>query len=143
MMMLDDPAPATAEPAPQRMPRPAASWLGRGILLGGLAMIPWVMVLASTLPPVITARHWPAAWAGLDGMEAAGLITTGVALIRRYRWLCLPAAVTSTLLVVDAWLDITTSAPGSAVTVAVAMAIFAELPLAGLCAVLAIRSAGS
>jgi hypothetical protein len=125
----------------KRLPPPVTSWLGRGILLAGLGMIPWVVVLARMLPSTIRAEHWPAAWAGLDGMEAVGLITTGVALIRRYRWLCLPAAVTSTLLVVDAWFDIITSAPGSAVVVAIAMAIFPELPMAGLCAVLAVRNA--
>jgi hypothetical protein len=81
-------------------------------------------ILAYSLPPAIRAAHWPAAWAGLDALEAAGLMATGVALIGRYSWLCLPAAVTSTLLVIDAWFDITTSAPGPATTVAIAMAIF-------------------
>jgi hypothetical protein len=109
--------------------------------MAGLAMIPWVFILACSLPPAVRAAHWPAAWAGLDALEAAGLMATGVALIGRYRWLCLPAAVTSTLLVIDAWFDITTSAPGPAATVAIAMAIFPELPMAGLCAVLAIRHA--
>jgi hypothetical protein len=59
----------------------------------------------------------------------------------RCSWLCLPAAVTSTLLVIDAWFDITTSAPGPAGTAAIAMAVFPELPMAGLSAVLAIRHA--
>ena len=118
-----------------------AGWLGRGILLAGLGMIPWTFVLASMLPSTTRVDHWPQAWAGLDAMEAAGLITTGMALIRRYRWLSLPAAVTSTLLVVDAWFDITTSAPGSPVTVAIAMATLLELPVAGLCAVLSVCSA--
>jgi hypothetical protein len=133
----------TAEAGPAAGPadRPATSWLGRGILLAGLGMIPWVFILASTLPSTTRAEHWPAAWTGIDGMEAAGLITTGVALIRSHRWLCLPAAVTSALLVVDAWFDITTSAPGPAATVAIALAIFPELPMAGLCAVLAVRNA--
>ncbi len=124
------------------MPRRAATnWLGCGILLAGLGMIPWAFILASMLPSTIRTEHWPVAWAGLDGMEAAGLITTGVALIRRHSWLCLPAAVTSTLLVVDAWFDITTSAPGSAAAVAIALAAFPELPMAALCAVLAVCNA--
>jgi DNA-binding PadR family transcriptional regulator len=104
-------------------------------------MIPWVFILACSLPPAIRAAHWSTAWAGLDALEAAGLMTTGAALIGRCSWLRLPAAVTSTLLVVDAWFDITTSAPGHAATVAIAMAVFPELPIAGLCAVLAIRHA--
>lgn len=127
--------------ARKRTPRPADRWLGRGVLTAGLAMIPWVFILAYSLPPAIRVTHWSTAWAGLDALEAAGLITTGVALIGRYSWLCLPAAVTSTLLVIDAWFDITTSAPGPAATVAIAMAVFPELPMAGLCAVLAIRHA--
>ena len=66
-------------------------------------------------------------------------MTTGAALIGRCSWLGLPAAITSTLLVVDAWFDITTSAPGHAATVAIAMAVSPELPIAGLYAVLAIH----
>jgi hypothetical protein len=127
--------------ARKRTPRSAKSWLGRGVLIAGLAMIPWVFILACSLPPAIRVTHWSIAWAGLDALEALGLMTTGVALIGRYSWLCLPAAVTATLLVIDAWFDITTSAPGPAATVAVAMAVFPELPMAGLCAVLAIRHA--
>jgi DNA-binding PadR family transcriptional regulator len=122
-------------------PRPAKSWLGRGVLIAGLAMIPWVLILACSLPPTTRAAHWSTAWAGLDALDTAGLTATGAALISRCSWLCLPAAITSTLLVADAWFDITTSAPGHAATVAIAMAVFPELPIAGLCAVLAIRHA--
>jgi hypothetical protein len=136
------PEPSWRRAAPRkRTPHPATRWLGRGALIAGLGMIPWVFILACTLPSTARAAHWSAAWAGLDGLEAVGLMMTGVALIRRYRWLSLPAAVTSTLLVIDAWFDVTTSAPGSAVKVAIAMAVFLELPTAALCAMLAIRNA--
>jgi hypothetical protein len=109
--------------ARKRTPRPAKSWVGRGVLIAGLAMIPWVLILACSLPSTIRVAHWSAAWAGLDALGAAGLMTTGAALIGRYSWLCLPAAITSTLLVVHARFDITTSAPGHAATVAIAMAV--------------------
>src|SRR5580692_6899309 len=59
--------------ARKRTPRPAKSWLGRGVLIAGLAMIPWVLILACSLPPTIRAAHWSTAWAGLDALEAAGL----------------------------------------------------------------------
>ena len=101
--------PASREPprrpvtARETTSRPAKSWLGRGVLIAGLAMIPWVLILACSLPPTIRAAHWSTAWAGLDALEAAGLMTTGAALIGRCSWLCLPAAITSTLLVADAW----------------------------------------
>jgi hypothetical protein len=117
------------------------TWLGRGILVAGLGMIPWVFVLARMLPSSITAVHWSTAWAGLDALEALGLLTTGLAVIRRYDWLCLPAAITATLLVIDAWFDMTTSAPGSAATEAIAMAVFAELPAAALCFAIAVLNA--
>jgi hypothetical protein len=118
--------------------RPA--WLGRGLVVAGAGMFPWLLVLTLTLPASPRAAHWPIAWVGLDGMEALGLLATGVALIRRHSWLCLAAAVTATLLVVDAWFDVITSAPGSATAVAIAMAACLELPTAILCAVLAVRS---
>jgi hypothetical protein len=117
--------------------RPA--WLGRGLVVAGAGMFPWLLVLALTLPASPRAAHWPIAWVGLDGLEALGLLATGVALIRRRSWLCLAAAVTATLLVVDAWFDVLTSAPGSATAVAIAMAVCPELPTAVLCAVLAVR----
>ena len=82
--------------ARERTPRPAKSWLGRGVLIAGLAMIPWDLILACSLPSTIRAAHWSTAWAGLDALEAAGLMTTGAALIGRCSWLCLPAAVSST-----------------------------------------------
>jgi hypothetical protein len=141
------PQPGRPEPprhlaaARTKIPRPAKSRLGRGILVAGLGMIPWAFILACSLPSSTRAMHWSTAWAGLDGLEAVALIATGVALIGRYSWLCLPAAVASTLLIIDAWFDVTTSAPGPAAATAIAMALFPELPMAGLCAVLAIRNA--
>jgi UDP-N-acetylmuramyl pentapeptide synthase len=54
----------------------------------------------------------------------------------RYR---LTAAATSTLLLVDAWFDIVTSAPGAHQLAAVVMAAALELPIALLCAILAAR----
>lgn len=121
--------------------RPVKSRLGRGVLVAGLVLIPWACIMACSLPSSTRAAHWSTAWAGLDGLEAVALIATGVALVGRYRWLCLPAAVASTALIIDAWFDVTTSAPGRAVAMAIAMALFSELPMAGLCAVLAISNA--
>lgn len=105
-------------------------------------MIPWLFVLAATLPASTRAAHWSTAWTGLDGMEALGLLATGILAIRRNSRLCLAAAATGTLLVVDAWFDVTTAAPGPGAALALAMAACPELPLAALCAVLAIRAAG-
>ncbi len=44
------------------------------------------------------------------------------------------AAVTGTMLVCDAWFDVTTSRPGDELLQAIGSAALAELPLAALCA---------
>lgn len=115
-------------------------WLGTALIGAGLALIPWLFVLAIGLPSTATASHWPTAWVGLDGLEALGLITTGVLVNRRDPRSCLTAAVTATLLLVDAWLDVSTAAAGADQATAVAMAICLEIPLVILCAALAVRA---
>lgn len=140
VLTVPGPQPKRARPQPGGTLPSRPVWLGRGLVVVGAGMVPWLLVLARTLPASPRAAHWPIAWVGLDGLEALGLLVTGVALIRRRSWLCLAAAVTATLLVVDAWFDVITSAPGSATAVAIAMAACPELPMAVLCAVLAVRS---
>ncbi|MEV0405448.1 hypothetical protein [Actinoallomurus sp. NPDC050550] len=97
-------------------------------------------MLAFGLPATAVAAHWSTAWAGFDGLEALGLITTGVFLQRRDPRGCLVAAATAPLPVVDAWFDVVTATPGGDRATAAAMAVFPELPLAITCAVLAIRT---
>ncbi|SFF84795.1 hypothetical protein SAMN05216251_13212 [Actinacidiphila alni] len=135
----DRPAPVLADP-PVRSGPPR--WAGHALLACGLALVPWLVVLAVTLPSASTASggHWATAWVGLDAFEAAGLIATGVLATRRARLLPPAAAATAMLLVTDAWFDTTTAAPGQDFAVALAMALAAELPLAAACAVLAVRA---
>ncbi|MFJ2909509.1 hypothetical protein ACIO8F_08775 [Streptomyces sp. NPDC087228] len=123
-------------------PRPARGMRRAGGLLVacGLALLPWLYVLATGLPATATATHWPVAWVGLDALEALGLIATGLLAARGDRRHALAAAATATLLVVDAWFDTTTAAPGGDFATAVAMALGAELPLAALCGRLALRA---
>ncbi|MEU0411309.1 hypothetical protein ABZ307_26295 [Streptomyces griseorubiginosus] len=123
-------------------PRPARGTRRAGCLLVacGLGLLPWLYVLATGLPATATAAHWPLAWVGLDALEALGLISTGLLAARGDRRHALAATATATLLVVDAWFDTTTAAPGGDFATAVAMALGAELPLAALCARLALRA---
>ena len=115
--------------------------LAARLLIGlGLALLPWLVVLATTLPGTATADHWALAWTGLDCLEAAGLISTGVLLRRGDPRRCLTAAATAVLLLCDAWFDTTTSAPGAQFGSAVAMAVLVELPLACCCVRLALRA---
>ncbi|MFA1543955.1 hypothetical protein [Actinomadura monticuli] len=115
-------------------------WAGWGLVGGAAALVPWMWVLAATMPSTATVPNWSTAWVGLDAMEAAALLGTGVLLLRRDPRSGLGAAVAGTLLAVDAWFDVATAAPGAARASAIMLAAGLELPLAGLCAVLAARS---
>lgn len=115
------------------------SWLCWGLCALGVAMVPWLWVLADQLPPSAGVANWSTAWVGLDGLEAASLFVTGLLLRRRDVRASLTAAVTSALLLVDAWFDITSASTRADLTIAIAMAALAELPLCVFCAHLALR----
>ncbi|WP_184503301.1 hypothetical protein [Streptomyces botrytidirepellens] len=108
------------------------------LLAAGVALVPWLYVLARTLPSTTQVSHWNLAWVGLDALESLGLLSTAVLRMRgddRHR---VTAAATGTLLVVDAWFDTVTAASGGELAGALAMALGAELPLAAVCAALAL-----
>jgi hypothetical protein len=109
------------------------------LVVAGLGMIPWLVLLATQLPASTVAVHWSTAWVGLDAMETIGLLATGTLLLRRDHRSCLTAAVTATLVFVDAWFDVTTSAPGLAQLTAIAMAAFIEMPVSVLSTALALH----
>jgi hypothetical protein len=102
------------------------TWSARVLTTAGLALIPWLFVLARV------AGAYPVAWVDLDTMEAIGLVGTGLLLARRDRRRVAVAPATAALLVVDAWFDILTAASGT-VLPAILMATCLELPLASLC----------
>jgi len=104
------------------------------LAVGGF-LLPWCVVLAITLPGTAHAQHWALAWVGLDGAEALAALVTAALLSRAAtrvaaRVAALPAAATGTLLLIDAWFDICTSAPGAAQAMSLAEAVFVEVPLA-------------
>ncbi|WP_327297691.1 MULTISPECIES: hypothetical protein [unclassified Streptomyces] len=123
-----------------RTPRTLRSLQLSTVLTGcGAALVPWMFVLAKTLPRTTEVSNWSTAWVGLDALLAVGLGGTGFLLRRQDPHASAAAAATGALLLVDAWFDVTTSAPGPELTTAVALAVGAELPLAAICAVLAAR----
>jgi hypothetical protein len=105
----------------------------------GLALLPWLAVLARGLPTAAAVSNWRTVWIGLDAAEAVTLIATGLLARRGHRRYPLTAVAAATLLVVDAWFDTMTAAPGAEQVSAAAMALGAELPLAVVCVVLAAR----
>jgi len=99
------------------------------LAVGGF-LLPWIVVLGAVLPATAQAQHWALAWTGLDGAEAAAALVTALLLSRGDRRAGLSAAAGGTLLLVDAWFDVCTSAPGAEQAMALAEAAFAEIPLA-------------
>jgi phosphoribosylamine---glycine ligase len=118
--------------------KPGQRRLAAGLAGAGLLLLPWMAYLAVSLPASPRAFHWPAAWVGLDALEAAGLLATGVLLRRGDARYCLTAMATAALLVTDAWFDVTTAPPGSGALASAAMAVLAELPGAALCTALSV-----
>lgn len=95
-----------------------------------IALVPWSALLGATLPSTYHARNWSMAWLGLDGAVAASAALTAWLLRRGDVRAALSATAGSTLLLVDAWFDTCTSAPGLDHGVALGEAIGVELPLA-------------
>ncbi|MEU2873527.1 hypothetical protein ABZ769_30720 [Streptomyces olivoreticuli] len=114
--------------------------LGHALVACGLALLPWLFVLATALPASTTASRRSAAWVGLDALEALALIATGLLAARRDHRHGVAAAATAALLVMDAWFDTMTAAPGADLVSALVMAVALELPLAAVCGVLAVRA---
>jgi hypothetical protein len=117
------PATMTARPVLWRRARLVA------LAVGGF-LLPWSALLAVTLPATAQAQNWALAWTGLDVAEAAAALCTAVLLTRGDRRASLAAAAAGTLLLVDAWFDVCTAAPGAGQAMALAEAGCAELPLA-------------
>lgn len=69
----------------------------------------WTIYLGFSLPPHYNANHWDLAWVGLDVAQVAMLILAAWAAWRRRAVLIVFASVSGTLLLVDAWFDVTTA----------------------------------
>jgi hypothetical protein len=92
----------------------------------------WTIFLALTLPGVHAARHWDIAWVGFDaGLIVALGVTAWAAWFRR-QVIVVAALVAATLLVCDAWFDVTTSWGSGDQALTLVTALLAELPLAGV-----------
>jgi hypothetical protein len=116
-----------------RPTRVVPRWLGWAMVAGGILVLPWVAGLAVVLPTRHEAAHYNLAWIGFDLGLAALLVRTGWLAQRGREHIELTAAMTGTLLVVDAWFDVVTADGTGEFTLALVLALVAELPLAGLC----------
>jgi hypothetical protein len=113
---------------------------GRLVALGvGGFLLPWCVLLGVTLPATAQVQNWSLAWVGLDAGEAIAALSTAVLLARADSRASVTAAAGGALLVADAWFDVCTSTPDY--RVALAEAVFVELPLAAAAFWLAARLA--
>ena len=112
---------------------PLGGRLGTLFAVLALALVPWTVYLAVELPERAVARHYDLAWTGFDVALVLLLGGTAWTAHHRSRYFALTATATATMLVVDAWFDVVTSAPVAEQAVAVVLAVLVELPLAVLC----------
>ncbi|MCB0905504.1 MAG: hypothetical protein KDB63_00070 [Nocardioidaceae bacterium] len=112
-------------------PRPRD--LSRAFFVIAALLVPWTVYLLLRLPRHYDAHHYRLSWVGFDLALVAALIVTGIALARRSPALSRYAAGLSIMLVIDAWFDVLNAGTTTDRVMAVAAAVFIELPLAYLC----------
>jgi len=93
-------------------------------------LVPWTIFLAVSLPDQYHARHWKLTWAGFDGLLLIGMSLTVYFGWRRRQAVILAAVGTATLLICDAWFDISLDVGTPDVWWSVGSAVLVELPLA-------------
>jgi hypothetical protein len=127
------------EPGPDSVRlTPAPRWVAPLFAVLGAAMLPWTVYLAMTLPAHMHTRHYRLAWVGFDAMLVVVLLATAFLAARGNRLVGLLATVTATMLVVDAWFDVTTSGRAD-LPAAILSALLIELPLAAVCGWIALH----
>lgn len=119
-------APGPQDPRIRRTARGVTELYG----LMAFAVALWVIYLAMALPERSTAPHYDVTWVGFDLFLIATMAGTAYWAWKLDARVGLAANATATLLLVDAWMDITTSPTSRDMWVAIAMAVFLELPLA-------------
>ena len=116
---------------PLRSPGGLATAVAAGV---AAVLLPWCLILAATLPSTYQADHWKLTWIGLDCGTAIAAGLTAYLLHTRNSYAALTAMAGGTLLIADAWFDVST-AGGFDRSLSVAEALLLEVPLA-LCAFL-------
>lgn len=96
-----------------------------------VALVPWTVLLALTLPSGYKVHHWRVAWVGFDVLLLIAMASTVLLGWLRHRAVIVAGLATAVLLIGDAWFDVSLSFGTSEVWPAAALAVFGELPLAG------------
>jgi hypothetical protein len=103
------------------------AWLYAG---AAAVLLPWIAYLAVSLPKRNLEHHYRLSWVGFDILLVVVLARTAYMAFRVDQRVQFAATATATLLVVDAWFDITTSSGRNQVLEAIVLAAFIEIPAA-------------
>ncbi len=122
----DDPLSDLQTEAARRRGRRMA-WLYTG---AAVALLPWIVYLAETLPKRQFDRHYRASWVGFDLILVFAITRTAYLAFRLDPRVQFPATATAVLLLVDAWFDVTTSSGRSQFLEAALLAVLVEIPAA-------------
>jgi hypothetical protein len=98
--------------------------------VSAFALVPWTIYLGLSLPNVYDSTHWALAWTGFDVLELIALAATAYFGWRRRQALIASSVVAATLLVCDAWFDVSLDLGTPGIWLSLASAVFVELPLA-------------
>jgi hypothetical protein len=95
-----------------------------------VALVPWTVLLALTLPSGYKVHHWQVAWVGFDVLLVVAMASTAILGWLRHRAVIASALATAVLLICDAWFDVSLAFGTTEIWLSAALAVFAELPLA-------------
>lgn len=120
-------------PLPPNPTRPIPRWISLLAAVGLILFIPWIIYLGFTLPSRASADDYDIAWLGFDIAMWAVMVALAYCLVRRKQATSVFAAVTATMLLVDAWFDVVTASGRDEYLLAVVQAAVLEVPLAVVC----------
>lgn len=95
-----------------------------------IGLVPWMVLLALTLPPEHQVHQWRVTWVGFDALLGAAMASTAYFGWRRHRAVLVSALTTAILLICDAWFDVSLDFGTPDIWMSAGLAVFAELPLA-------------
>ncbi len=110
-------------------PQLVAPWVVRVYLLAAAAAL-LSLVAVTRHPSEALATNWTTAWVGFDILMAVAFVVTALAARLRSPVAIAALAADAAILVCDGWFDTMTANGRTEITIAVACAVFVELPLA-------------
>jgi hypothetical protein len=119
---------------------PLPRWLGPLAVFCVVGLLPWIGYLAVVLPHHARSVHYDVAWVGFDIAMWFVLAALAWCAIRRRPATAQLAAVAATMLIVDAWFDVVTTGNPTQRAYAIGSAAIVEIPLAVLCAWVAVNA---